>query len=196
MDSIKKIRSRITTLGIMKHILIIAVFIIQGLTVIVLPAVAQQQGSSSTTIQTAPGTSQPLQPGSTNMPIFNVMRGGEIQIDINLWGFVGSPGHYRVPGSTSLVELLSFAGGPTASARLVDIRIVHADTAAEKRVETYNLEAYRDNGDLTQNPLLEPGDTIFVSGRALDVFFQAIGIITNIMVIITALISFITFTTK
>lgn len=180
----------------MKHILIIAVFIIQGLTVIVLPAVAQQQGSSSTTIQTAPGTSQPLQPGSTNMPIFNVMRGGEIQIDINLWGFVGSPGHYRVPGSTSLVELLSFAGGPTASARLVDIRIVHADTAAEKRVETYNLEAYRDNGDLTQNPLLEPGDTIFVSGRALDVFFQAIGIITNIMVIITALISFITFTTK
>jgi len=179
----------------MKRLLIIAFFIIQAGSLLVIRAEAQQGGSSSTTIQTAPGPSQPLQPGSTNMPIFNVMRGGEIQIDINLWGFVGSPGHYRVPGSTSLVELLSFAGGPTASARLVDIRIVHADTAAEKRVETYNLEAYRDNGDLSQNPLLEPGDTIIVSGRALDVFFQAIGIITNIMVIITALISFITFTT-
>jgi hypothetical protein len=179
----------------MKRTLLIAIFIIQGLSFIVSPALAQQ-GSSSTTIQTAPGTSQPLNPNTPNMPIFNVMRGGEIQIDINLWGFVGSPGHYRVPGSTSLVELLSFAGGPTASARLVDIRIVHADTASEKRVETYNLEAYRDNGDLSQNPLLEPGDTIIVSGRALDVFFQAIGIITNIMVIITALISFISFTTK
>ncbi len=142
------------------------------------------------------GPSQPLNPTTPNMAIYNVMRGGEIQIDVNLWGYVGSPGHYRVPGSTSLVELLSFAGGPTAQARLVDIRVIHADTASEKRVETYNLEAYRDNGDLSQNPLLEPGDTIVVSGRALDIFFQAIGVITNIMVIITALISFITFTTK
>ena len=142
------------------------------------------------------GTSQPLTPSSPNMPIFNVYRSGEVQFDVNLWGFVNSPGHYRVPGSTSLVELLSFAGGPSAQARLVDIRIVHADTAQEKRVETYNLEAYRDNGDLAQNPLLVPGDTIIVSGRALDVFFQAIGIITNIMVIITALINFISFTTK
>src|SRR5437764_3586063 len=146
----------------------------------------------------APGASQPLQPGSgnQNMPIFNVMRGGEIQIDINLWGFVNAPGHYRVPGSTSLVELMSFAGGPSPQARLVDIRIVHADTAQERRVETYNLEAYRDDGDLAQNPLLVPGDKIIVSGSALDVFFQAIGIITNIMVIITALINFISFTAK
>ncbi len=154
------------------------------------------QGPPAIPGQTGPGASQPLNPSSSNMAIYSVMRGGEVQIDVNLWGYVGSPGHYRVPGSTSLVELLSFAGGPSASARLVDIRIVHADTAAEKRVETYNLEAYRDNGDLSQNPLLEPGDTIMVSGRALDVFFQAIGVITNIMVIITALISFISFTTK
>jgi hypothetical protein len=158
------------------------------------PARAQQQPLIPG--QVGPGASQPLNPSTPNMAIYNVMRGGEIQIDINLWGYVGSPGHYRVPGSTSLVELLSFAGGPTAQARLVDIRIIHADTASEKRVETYNLEAYRDNGDLSQNPLLEPGDTIMVSGRALDVFFQAIGVITNIMVIITALISFISFTTK
>ena len=142
------------------------------------------------------GPSVPLNPTTPNMPIYSVMRGGEIQIDVNLWGFVGSPGHYRVPGSTSLVELLSFAGGPSAQARLVDIKIVHADTAAVKRVQMYNLEAYRDDGDLSQNPLLEPGDTIIVSGRALDILFQAIGIITNVMVIITALISFITFTTK
>ncbi len=161
-----------------------------------LPALAFAQRGPAIPGQTGPGASQPLNPSTPNMPIFNVMRGGEIQIDVNLWGFVNAPGHYRVPGSTSLVELLSFAGGPTAQARLVDIRIVHADTAAEKRVEMYNLEAYRDNGDLSQNPLLEPGDTIIVSGRALDVFFQAIGVITNVMVIVTALINFISFTTK
>ncbi|HEY3875655.1 MAG TPA: SLBB domain-containing protein [Candidatus Kapabacteria bacterium] len=155
---------------------------------------AGAQGNPLIPGASGPGASQPLNPTSTNMPIYNVMRGGEIQIDINLWGFVGSPGHYRVPGSTSLVELLSFAGGPTSQARLVDIKIVHADTTAIKRVQMYNLEAYRDDGDLSQNPLLEPGDTIIVSGRALDVFFEAIGIITNIMVIITALISFISFT--
>jgi hypothetical protein len=142
------------------------------------------------------GNAQPISPASSGLPIYKVFRTGEVTIDVNLWGYVGSPGHYTIPGSTPLVELLSYAGGPTSQARLVDIRIVHADTASEKRVESFNLEAYRDNGDLSQNPLLVPGDTIIVSGRALDVFFQAIGIITNIMVIITALINFISFTTK
>lgn len=117
-------------------------------------------------------------------------------IEVNLWGYVGSPGHYTIPASTPLVELLSYAGGPSPQARLVDIRVVHADTASEHRIQSYNLEAYRDEGDLSQNPLLVPGDTVIVSGRALDVFFQAIGIITNVMVIITALINFISFTTK
>jgi hypothetical protein len=171
--------------------LIIALFLVLSA-----EGAALAQGPPAIPGQTGPGASQPLNPTTPNMAIYSVMRGGEVQIDVNLWGYVGAPGHYRVPGSTSLVELLSFAGGPTSSARLVDIRIIHADTASEKRVETYNLEAYRDNGDLSQNPLLEPGDTIMVSGRALDVFFQAIGVITNIMVIITALISFISFTTK
>jgi hypothetical protein len=154
-----------------------------------------QRGGGTTTSGGGGGGAQPITTQS-NLPIYRVMRNGEITIDINLWGYVNSPGHYSVPGSTALVELLSFAGGPSAQARLVDVRIVHADTSLEQRVQTYNLEAYRDNGDLSQNPLLQPGDTIIVSGRALDVFFQAIGIITNIMVIITALINFISFTTK
>src|ERR1035437_6130669 len=34
------------------------------------------------------GTSQPLTPSSPNMPIFNVYRSGEVQFDVNLWGFV------------------------------------------------------------------------------------------------------------
>lgn len=142
------------------------------------------------------GEGQPLINASSNLPIYNVYRSGEIRIDVNLWGYVVNPGHFTVPGSTNLVEMLSYAGGPSSAARLVDIRIVHADTALEKRVQIYNLEAYKDNGDLSQNPLLQPGDTIIVSGRALDVFFQAVSIITNVMVIITALINFISFTTK
>jgi protein involved in polysaccharide export with SLBB domain len=92
--------------------------------------------------------------------------------------------------------LLSYAGGPTPQARLTDIRIIHADTLNEHRVEVFNLEEYRDNGDLAQNPYLQPGDTIIVSGRALDVFFQTVTVVTNIMVIVTALINFIAFTAK
>src|ERR1700734_2747961 len=102
-------------------IVLAALLVIAGLN----PACAQQQPLIPG--QAGRGASQPLNPSTPNMAIYNVMRGGEIQIDINLWGYVGSPGHYRVPGSTSLVELLSFAGGPTAQARLVDIRIIHAD---------------------------------------------------------------------
>lgn len=142
------------------------------------------------------GGSQQLT-ASPNTPIYKITRAGEITIPINLWGYVGGPGHYDVPSSTTLIDLLSFAGGPQPQARLVDIRIIHADTSfGERRVEVFNLEAYRDNGDLSQNPLLVPGDTIIVSGRALDVFFQAVSVVTNIMVIVTALINFISFTSK
>jgi hypothetical protein len=144
---------------------------------------------------TTPVESSSPQPGGSSAPIYKITKGRELTIPINLWGFVGSPGHYEVPSSTTLVELLSYAGGPAPNARLVDIRIVHADTSAENRVQTYNLEAYRD-GEFGENPLLVPGDTIIVGGKALDVFFQAVGIVTNIMVIVTALINFISFTTR
>jgi len=142
------------------------------------------------------GGTQPLT-ASANAPIYRISKAGEITIPINLWGYVGGPGHYDVPSSTTLIDLISYAGGPQAQARLVDIRIIHADTSfGERRVEVFNLEAYRDYGDLSQNPLLVPGDTIIVSGRALDVFFQAVSVVTNIMVIVTALINFISFTAK
>jgi hypothetical protein len=159
---------------------------------IAVPVRAQRQPAQ----QEGLGGAQPVSPTTPSLPIYQVFRRGEAMIEVNLWGYVGSPGHYTIPASTPLVELLSYAGGPSPQARLVDIRVVHADTASERRIQSYNLEAYRDEGDLSQNPLLVPGDTVIVSGRALDVFFQAIGIITNIMVIITALINFISFTTK
>jgi hypothetical protein len=145
--------------------------------------------------QQIPGTSQPLI-SSPNAPIYKIIKQGEIVISVNLWGFVGGAGHYDVAASTTLIELLSYAGGPTPQARLTDIRIIHADTLNEHRVEVFNLEEYRDNGDLAQNPYLQPGDTIIVSGRALDVFFQTVTVVTNIMVIVTALINFIAFTAK
>ena len=167
--------------------------------IVMLVLCATMCGSNRATAQRGPdrgSNPNPSQQIGGTPNTFTVMRGGELPIQINLWGFVGSPGQYKVPASTSLIELLSLAGGPTDKARLVDIRIVHADTSSENRVQTYNLEAYRDNGDLSQNPLLVPGDTIIVSGRALDVFFQTITVITNIMVIVTALVSFIQFTKK
>jgi hypothetical protein len=133
---------------------------------------------------------------SPNVPLYRIAKGNEFTISVNLWGFVGGPGRYEVPTSTTLTELLSFAGGPTPSARLVDIRIIHADTSFENRVEVFNLEDWKEGVDLSQNPLLTPGDTIVVSGRALDVFFQTISIVSNILVIVTALVNFISFSTK
>jgi hypothetical protein len=141
------------------------------------------------------GGAQPLV-ASPNAPIYKILKQGEIVIPINLWGFVGGPGHCDVPGSTTLIDLLSYAGGPTPQARLSDVRIIHADTTSEHRVQVYNIDAYRESGDATQNPYLVPGDTVIVSGRALDVFFQTVSVITNIMVIVTALINFISFTAK
>jgi polysaccharide biosynthesis/export protein len=111
---------------------------------------------------------------------------------VNVWGFVSNPGKYTVPSSTKLVEILSFAGGPTDRARLDDIRIIHdmtIDSTIAEAVVVYNLEEWNRTGDTNSNPLLYPNDTIVVPGDALNVFREVLGIIRDVALVIGTLIA-------
>jgi hypothetical protein len=110
---------------------------------------------------------------------------GSLNMEVNIWGFVGAPGKYKVPASTRLIQLISLSGGPTDRARLSDIRILHdltVDSTVTDPVVIFNLEEYQKTGDPSLNPMLYPNDTIIISGDALNVFREILQIIGNVSV--------------
>ena len=46
-----------------------------------------------------------------------------INIKISVWGYVQYPGRYVVPDYATLIDLMSFAGGPIDDANLDEVRI-------------------------------------------------------------------------
>ncbi len=108
-------------------------------------------------------------------------------VNVNLWGHVQRPGIYSVPSSYTLIDLISSAGGPLKTARLSDVRIVRKN----QEVIQVDIEKYLKTGDISLIPLLQPGDTIIVSGSIQDVFtrmvaiFRDLAIIANVFVLAT-----------
>ncbi len=79
-------------------------------------------------------------------------------------GAVARPGLYPIDGRTRLLELLSAAGGRTGEAaeRATLLRGRGAPDAAGRQRLEIDLAALFQRGDLTQNPVLQPGDVVVV----------------------------------
>ena len=92
----------------------------------------------------------------------------ELLVPVNIWGYVQKPGQYMVPNNTDLISLLSFAGGPTESAKISNIRIVRSSLQTGKKVWKVNVRKYLDTADEKLIPVLKPGDTIIVKGTAFS----------------------------
>lgn len=68
----------------------------------------------------------PLQSQSQeNSKTSEYLLGNEERLEmvVAVWGEVKSPGEYRVPYNTNVVELISIAGGPTQNAKLSKVQI-------------------------------------------------------------------------
>ncbi|MCX5815327.1 MAG: polysaccharide export protein [Proteobacteria bacterium] len=87
-----------------------------------------------------------------------------------LFGAGKGPGSYPLTGRTSLLEILSVAGGPTADAasEIIIVRPkvkrnmpVPIEDARKDEITTINMKKLLE-GDLSQNILLEPNDTVYV----------------------------------
>ncbi|MBN1481484.1 hypothetical protein EH223_03890 [candidate division KSB1 bacterium] len=89
----------------------------------------------------------------------------QVLMAVNVWGFVNVPGQYMVPLETDLVSLLSYAGGPREDARIKRIRVVRTTAEGDSSlVIGVDVKSFVETGDLEQNPVLLPGDTVVVSG--------------------------------
>ena len=136
--------------------------------------------------------------GNTGSGAFYDYGAGGYTIDVNIWGFVNRPGKYRVPSSTLLIQLISYAGGPTERARLEDIRILHditTDSTIKEPVVIYNIDEYKKTGNPKLNPLLYYADTIIVQGDAINLLektLQIAGSIATTILAVLALVSYFT----
>ena len=120
----------------------------------------------------------------SDRPAQYILGGADILlINVNLWGHVQRPGIYSIPSSYGLIDLMSSAGGPLNTARLSDVRIIRAN----QQVINVDVEKFIKTGNSELLPLLQPGDTIIISGSAYDVFTRFIGIVRDIAIIANAI---------
>jgi SLBB domain len=125
---------------------------------------------------------------STTSTYYSLGGQGGLMITVNLWGFVGKPGQYEVPGSTNLIQLISLAGGPTPDAELDKVEIVRQtmqpDSSYKTDVIPIDLRDFKTEGK--QMPLLSPGDTIIVPGSTSESLRLVLALLGPVFSLVTA----------
>ena len=101
--------------------------------------------------------------------VFDLSDPSGVNIEVNLWGFVKYPGRYIVPYNSTLVDVISFSGGPTESSNLEEIRIFRPSKDSLKSKNTVIKLNYEDllwdkniKQEKMNNPVLQAGDIIIV----------------------------------
>jgi protein involved in polysaccharide export with SLBB domain len=87
-------------------------------------------------------------------------------VTVNVLGGVKKPGPYKVAPGTTLLEVISAAGGLEDSAVLKDCAVVR-NNPTPMRIAA-NLERLTKQGDMTQNPVLEDRDVVFLPVRSTN----------------------------
>lgn len=77
-------------------------------------------------------------------------------------GLVMRPGVYEISEGARLHEAISMAGGPERRGALEAVGLIRQDTPQRARLQTYDLTRFLRGADVSQNPVLQTGDVVFV----------------------------------
>ncbi len=90
-------------------------------------------------------------------------------INVSVWGFVKYPGRYVIPDYTSVVDLMSYVGGPTDDSNLDELRIYRLDDNNREQMIPidFNDLMWEDEleGKYKKVPTLNPSDILVVPGE-------------------------------
>ncbi len=119
-----------------------------------------------------------------------------VNIEVNLWGFVRFPGKYKVPYTTTFLDLMSYAGGPAENSDLENIRIYRKGNdsiAVKNQIIKLNYNDLLWSDEVSQapktNPVLKSDDVIIIQEQKRYTVRDNIGFFLSIF---TGLISIIT----
>ena len=113
-------------------------------------------------------------------------QGRDLMIIVHVWGEVNQPGKFIVRDGTSLVEILSEAGGPTRYANLKNVYIAHKGDQIE-HIEIYNLEKYIEKEKM-HIPSLLPGDVIVVNRNAMGLGLELGQLTSQLAVVLNTIL--------
>ena len=114
-------------------------------------------------------------------PLQNAQTGGfydysepdKVNIEVNVWGYVKYPGKYIIPRGKTMLDVLSFAGGPVTDAQPEKLRLFRPKNDSLNIAKDQIL--YFDYNDLLwgkevkdisqrNNTVMLPGDVLIVPG--------------------------------
>jgi hypothetical protein len=101
----------------------------------------------------------------------------KLQIIVHIWGEVNKPGQYLVPDGTTVLELISLAGGPNEYSNLSNVRLTREyldntstsnqnfgnTSTINKEIFTINLNKHLKGKGFVYIHALKPGDVVFIS---------------------------------
>ena len=160
-------------------------------------AITTVVASSNVHAQISNGGISIAMPNAQAAAYYNVTKPGELTMQVNIWGFVQHPGRYEVSSTIDLVQLLSFAGGPTQDADMEDVRIsriVRRDgviTAKEISINLKRLDRLEE-----AKLLLQPGDTIFIDHTSWLTVRDIVGVVTTAAIVTAAVAQVLNYTSK
>jgi hypothetical protein len=113
-----------------------------------------------------------------------------IEFSVSVWGEVRHPGLYSVPEGTTLLDLISLAGGPTGAAKLSDVKLVRSAGVAtgRKSVVDVNLDDFVTKGDPQVRTPLIPDDTVVIKAKTTTSilkwtsFVSVLALVANVVV--------------
>ena len=92
-------------------------------------------------------------------------------------GAVAKPGRYELRGATTLTQALAVAGGPALGANTSKVLLLRRYGAEEVDAREINVSRMQRRKDMSEDPLLKPGDTILVPKGALGKLYPLLEVI-------------------
>lgn len=126
-----------------------------------------------------------LERGSSQAGLTSDIYEREVLIEVQIWGQVNKPGRYRVPVTTDVVGLISYAGGPTEDAALSRVKLVRGSYGTGQTIKV-NVSRYNSKADKSAVPMMEQGDVLVVPSTLYHKLMRAASFLSQAAVVVTA----------
>jgi polysaccharide biosynthesis/export protein len=100
-------------------------------------------------------------------PVFTVVLKEFEKPYVVIAGEIVKPGRYDLRGATTLTQALANAGGPTTKAKMSDVVIFRYYSEDSVSVKQVNVQEMYEKKNMSEDPLLKPGDAVYVSKSVL-----------------------------